>query len=238
MTGLARRPRRIIAIDGPAASGKSTTAAAVARRLDFAHLNSGLLYRAYTWRTLAEAWDEAAEDYPARIESVDIEFVESQGRFELAVDGDMPGAALHGQDVAERVSSVASVGCVRSAVFERLRAVARQVDLVCDGRDIGTTVFPAADLKIFLVADAAERARRRLLDLDGATDAAAIEAETARLLRRDEADASRELSPLRKADDAIEIDTTKLNPAEVVDRIVGLAAARGIGPRGGAPPGP
>ncbi|MDH3735139.1 MAG: (d)CMP kinase [Gemmatimonadota bacterium] len=236
MNDLALRTRRVIAIDGPAASGKSTTAAAVADRLGFAHLNSGLLYRAFAWRTLREGWDETAESYASRIAGVAIEFRTAPDGLQLYIDGESPGEALHGRDVAARVSAVASVACVRVAVFEQLRAAAGHLDLVCDGRDIGTTVFPGADLKIYLVADASERARRRLLDFGDGTDEEKVIEEAERLRRRDEADATRELSPLRKASDAIEIDTTSTSAPDVVDRILALAKQRGMPPRRGIDP--
>ena len=218
----------MIAIDGPAASGKSTTARRVGRALGFAHLNSGLLYRAFAWCTLRRGWDEAADGYDERVASVDISLEREDGEVRLLVDGEDPGVSLLGRDVAARVSSVAAVGAVREAVFDRLQSAARELDIVCDGRDIGTTVFPDADLKIFLVADARERARRRLLEHGSDADPEGVDRETERLRRRDEADRSRALSPLRRAEDAIEIDTTDRSSQEVVDLILTLAGERGI----------
>jgi len=222
------RPHRVVAIDGPAAAGKSTTARDVARRLGFVHLNSGLLYRALTWKTLAEGWDEGDAGYGDRIRSVHIGLERRGDGLEVVVDDERPGVDLHGQRVSGRVSSVSSRHDVREAVLARLRAAGRELDLVCDGRDIGTTVFPDADLKIFLVADPAERARRRLLDLGVEPQAEEIAAEARRLERRDRADATRELSPLRKAADAVEIDTTRRTREEVMDEIVRLAVSRGM----------
>ncbi len=220
--------RRVIAIDGPAASGKSTTAAAVARCLGYVHLNSGLLYRAFTWRTIHEEWDPSGTAYDDRIRSVRIRLEQTESGLRVVVDGEDPGSDLFGQDVAAGVSEVAGVGAVREAVLQRLRVAGEQFDLVCDGRDIGTTVFPAADLKVFLIADARERARRRLLDLQVRPGEFEIAEESARLDRRDAADATRKLSPLRKAADAVEIDTTSVTRDEVVDAICALAAARGM----------
>ncbi|MDX1393733.1 MAG: (d)CMP kinase [Gemmatimonadota bacterium] len=223
-----RPGRRVIAIDGPAASGKSTTAAAVAARLGFVHLNSGLLYRALTWKSVAEGWSPSDDGYDARIRGLRIE-LRGQGRtLVVLVDDDDPGDALHGRAVAAGVSEVAGVAAVREVVLARLRAAGAEFDLVCDGRDIGTTVFPEADLKIFLIADPGERARRRLLDLGEEPSPAAVREETARLERRDAADSARELSPLRRAPDAVVIDTTGSPPEAVVERICDLAARRGI----------
>lgn len=224
-----RHGHRVISVDGPAASGKSTTANAVARRLGFVHLNSGLLYRALTWRVVGEGWDEAEPDFPRRIESIRIELRASGNHLQVFVDGEDPGPELHDRAVADRVSAVSGAQVVRQAVLTRLRHAGAQFDLVCDGRDIGTTVFPNADLKIFLVADANERARRRLLEQEVELTDSAVEREAARLIERDRADSSRELSPLRRASDAIEIDTTKLTGDEVVEKIVRVARKLSLG---------
>lgn len=226
--GGAAPRRRVIAIDGPAASGKSTTAAAVGKALGFVHLNSGLLYRAYTWSTIRRGWVESDPGYDDAVASVAIDLARDESDLRLLVDGEDPGLALHGREVAARVSAVASIRSVRAAVFERLQSAAGEFDIVCDGRDIGTTVFPDADLKVFLVADAGERARRRLLEHGETTDLDRIREEAERLRRRDEADATRELSPLRKADDAVEIDTTEMSAEEVVELILSLAEECGM----------
>ncbi|MFV1987419.1 MAG: (d)CMP kinase [Gemmatimonadota bacterium] len=234
MDEVTARPGKVVAIDGPAASGKSTTAAAVAGGLGFVHLNSGLLYRAFTWRTLSEGWEPGGAEYDDRVRSVHIELEPGDVGLRVLIDGEDPGEDLLGQDVAAGVSAVAGVGTVRAAVLAILRGAGEQFDLVCDGRDIGTTVFPTADLKIFLVADVRERARRRLLDLEVIPGDGEVEEEAARLARRDAADANRELSPLRRAPDAVEIDTTSLAPEQVVDAILELAAARGMSGPGSA----
>ncbi len=222
----ARGPRRIVAIDGPAASGKSTTARRVAERLGFTHLNSGHLYRAITWWMLERGLEPA--DLEPALDDLVIELTPTPGRLEVVVDGVRPGEALHGSAVADRVSAVAGLGPVRAAVLRRLREAGDRLPLVCDGRDIGTTVFPDAPLKVYLVADPPERARRRLLERGHDPTAQAVDAELERLARRDAADASRDLSPLRKAPDALEIDTTALTPAQVEDAIVARALALGL----------
>jgi len=229
MTEPDRHYRRVIAIDGPAAAGKSTTANAVARRLGFVHLNSGLLYRAITWWAIENGWNEEDSDFEDRIDSVQIELRAAQGQLRVFVDGQEPGPALEEMGVADRVSAVAGVGAVRRAVLTRLREAGEQFDLVCDGRDIGTTVFPRADVKVFLVAEATERARRRLIEQGLEPEEGALEAEVIRLLERDRADASRAISPLRRATDAIEIDTTGLTFDEVVERIIDIVRERHLG---------
>ena len=183
---------------------------------------------------MGEGWDEADPDFPQRIESIRIELRVAGDHLRVLVDGEDPGPELHGRAVADRVSAVSGDGAVRQAVLTRLRHAGAQFDLVCDGRDIGTTVFPNADLKIFLVADAKERARRRLLEQGVELTDPAVEREVARLIERDHADSSRELSPLRRASDAIEIDTTRLTGDEVVEKIVQVARKLSLGrPRAG-----
>lgn len=223
----ARRARRVIAIDGPAASGKSTTARRVAERLGFVHLNSGLLYRAVTWKALEEGWDGEPAELEARVSGLDLTLVPHGAGLRVEIDGADPGEALQGPAVSERVSAVSARPAVRAEVFRRLREARERFDLVCDGRDIGTTVFPEADLKVFLVADPAERARRRLLERGEAPTPADVTRESERLRARDEADASRDHSPLRRSPDAVLIDTTDRTPEAVVDAIVALALDRG-----------
>ena len=217
-----------VAIDGPAASGKSTTARAVAERLGYAHLNSGLLYRAITWAGLEGGWVDAGPDeFARRVEELDLELRRRSGEFVVEVADRRPVGELTTRAVSRRVSDVAAREPARARALEELREAGRRGGVVCDGRDIGTVVFPGAELKVYLVATAEERARRRLLDYDETPTEERIAAEAERLRARDEKDASRELAPLRKPDDAVEIDTTDLRPGEVVDRIVELARERG-----------
>lgn len=230
---MSQRPRGIIvAIDGPAASGKSTTAAAVADILDYCHLNSGQLYRAITWAALDGGWVDAPPDvFAARVAELDLRLVPISPAYQVLVDGRDPGSALWVRETSGRVSEVAAVGVVRRRVLDLLRAEGVDGAIVCDGRDIGTVVFPNAESKVFLLASATERGRRRLLD-HGVAPTPDLIREEARLLEsRDEADSTRELSPLVRADDAVEIDTTSLEFPQVVDRIVELARAAGAVPR-------
>ena len=219
-----------VAVDGPAASGKSTTARAVADRLGYAHLNSGLLYRAVTWAGLEGGWlDAGRREFARRVEELELDLRRADGEFVVEVDGRRPGEELTTRAVSRRVSDVAARAPAREKALEELRSAGRSGGVVCDGRDIGTVVFPDAELKIYLVATAEERARRRLLDYGEEPTEERIAAEAERLRARDEKDASRELAPLRKPEDAVEIDTTDLRPSEVVDRIVSLARDRGAG---------
>jgi len=216
---------RVIAVDGPAASGKSSTARSVARRLGFVHVNSGLLYRAITWWALDRGIAGDGPAIEAAVPGLDVELVPAQSGFDVSVEGTRPGPGLESPEVTARVSAVSTLPAVREVVLERLRRAGRLHEIVCDGRDIGTAVFPGADLKIFLVADADERARRRLRQRAAPFTEDEVERETRRLEGRDRLDRSRPLSPLRRAPDAIEIDTTSMPPDEVVDAILELAAS-------------
>lgn len=216
-----------IAIDGPAASGKSTTAARVAQALGYNHLNSGLLYRAITWAAIEEEWPLDEEGFDRRLAALDISLERFGAGFRVLVDEVDPGEGLVSPGISERVSEVAARPTVRRRVLGLLRAEGGQGRIVCDGRDIGTAVFPDAELKVFLVASAEERGRRRLLDHGLEPTDEAVRREAGRLSARDEADSSRAMAPLRRAEDAVELDTTSLSPLEVVDRIVSLARDRG-----------
>jgi cytidylate kinase len=232
VTGLSRKGlcyNKVIAIDGPAASGKSTAAQRVARRLNFVHVNSGLFFRAITWWALKNALDEATGAFSEALGDLDINLERFQNELTVIVDDVTPGEALHGPVVTERVSAISQLPVVRSMVLEHLRYAASQFDVVCDGRDIGTSVFRQANLKVYLVADVLERARRRLAEGQHDVNQEGLKGEQARLTARDRADASRAHSPLRKARDAIEIDTTRMNLDEVVEVILSLARERKLG---------
>lgn len=200
----------LVAIDGPAGAGKSTVARALAQELGFTYLDSGAMYRCVALLTLSAPAREPAE----LARAARIEF---NGQRTL----------LNGRDVSEEIrtaavsqaaSRVASDPGVRAALVAKQRALIAAGDWVAEGRDIGTVVAPAAELKVFLTASAEERARRRAAEL--AADPAEVLAEQA---RRDERDTSREHSPLRAAEDAATIDTTGLDVERVVARIAALA---------------
>lgn len=211
----------VIAIDGPSASGKSSTAHDVAARLGWIHLNSGLLYRALTWIALRDGWyaEDSVEKY---LTNLHFTFFPDPPSYRVAVGGDLLGAELRSAEVTRRVSALSARPEVRRMVVEQLRSAAADLPLVVDGRDIGTVVFPDASLKIFLTADPRERARRRLAERREPTPAEAIDAEAARLRERDRLDSTREVAPLVRAEDAVELDTTRLTRDDVVDEIVRL----------------
>lgn len=212
----------VIAIDGPAASGKSSTAHWVAARLGFRHVDSGSLYRAVTaahLRTGAAGWDERAV---LEVAAKSVTLAPTKRGFEPLIAGAAAEAEIRGAAVTQHVSTVARMQQVRSWVNERVRDAARRHSVVVDGRDIGTVVFPDADVKIFLVADPWERARRRLVQqLQRAPNDEEIAEETDRLVHRDARDAQQS----SQAPDSVLLDTTYLTQEEQVDRIVALANA-------------
>ena len=232
MTAGARRPL-VVAIDGPAASGKSSTAQWVARELGFLHADSGALYRAATAARLRaggapEEWTEDSVLDAARIVSL----APGETTFVPLLDGRPAEEELRGEAVTQQVSRVARMPRVRDWVNGQVRDCARSHAIVVDGRDIGTAVLPEADVKIFLVADPWERARRRLFQrLGRAPQEAEIADETERLVRRDAHDALQTV----QAPDAILIDTTYLTQRDQVERIVALARAAERGGGRGAP---
>jgi cytidylate kinase len=225
----------VIAIDGPSASGKSSTARAVARRLGFAHLDSGSLYRGVTLVAIREAEriDPSVEDPLAVLDAGTlVRLAEDRGLqlfpdgegFAAYLGGEPADAAIRGHEVTARVSAVSALPEVRGWINGQLRELVRAGrNVVIDGRDIGTAVFPDADLKVFLTATAEARAGRRISQRGGRVDPAELEREAGRLAARDHADSTRAVAPLRKAEDAVEIDTTELTFEEQVSRIVELA---------------
>jgi cytidylate kinase len=219
----------IIAIDGPAGSGKSTTAQETARRLGFHHLDSGAFYRALTLAALRagippERWADLAQD---DLDALGLEAEPADRAFRMRLHGRDVSAQIRSAEVTAHVSRMAAVATVRHWLLPRLRRLARHTDVVSDGRDIGTVVFPDAELKVFLTAEPETRARRRLAQ-HGVADPgpAEVEAEIARLLERDRKDSARVVAPLRKAPDAVGLDTTRLSFDEQVDAVVRLARQR------------
>jgi cytidylate kinase len=227
----------VIAIDGPSASGKSSTARAVAERLGFAHLDSGALYRGVTLvalRELIRAHSAGVPDPLAGGAEAVLRNAEERGLvmhpdgpgFAAYLEGEPVDEAIRAPDVTRHVSRVSADPQVREWVNARLRELVRAGrDVVADGRDIGTVVFPDADLKVFLTATPEVRARRRVLQRSEGDSEAAIAREAALLAARDAADSSRAVAPLRRADDARLLDTSGLSFAEQVDRIVEWARA-------------
>jgi cytidylate kinase len=222
------RATPVVAIDGPAASGKSSTARAVAEALGLVHIDSGALYRTAAWLSLRDGVDDP-DRLARRVVAADVRLVPGATTMQVLVDGTPAEPSIRRPEVTARVSAVAAMPAIRRWVDDVLReTVARQGGAVLDGRDIGTAVFPGAPLKVFLTASPDARARRRLRQDGQADDESAVGIEADRLAARDRLDAGRALAPLRQADDALELDTTGLRFADQVARIVSWARDRGL----------
>ena len=222
----------IIALDGPAGSGKSSTARAVAERLGYRHLDSGAFYRALTWAALragipADEWPAlTAED----LDGLDVHGAPEGRAYRLTVGGWDVSEAIRTPEVNAHVSRMAAVPAVREWLMDALREAGARGGLVADGRDIGTVVFPGAELKAYFVCEPEERARRRLRE-QGRTDVSdeTVREEAARLVGRDEIDSARAVAPLAEAADAVRIDTTRLDFEAQVEAVVKLARERAGG---------
>ena len=221
---------RVIAIDGPAASGKSSTAALVAERLRWAHLDSGALYRALTLVAIDHLGEGewSAQRVLAHAENLPVRLVLAGQLFRPEVAGVDVEQAIRSERVTRRVSGLAAIPEIRTWVNgQQRRAVnGHPAGVVVDGRDIGTVVFPEAPLKIYLTAHADERAKRRLSQQGQVLDAGAVARESAVLAARDAQDSGRAVAPLRPASDAVLLDSTTLTLDEQVERILTLARAR------------
>ncbi|HEY5615401.1 MAG TPA: (d)CMP kinase [Bacteroidota bacterium] len=208
----------VIAIDGPAASGKSTTARLVAERLGYLHIDTGAMYRAITWKVLEEKIPQDAVDrIQALAEKTHIRL--ERGNKVFLGDQDVSDA-IRLPKVTKSVSHISSYQVVRDVMVREQRRIANEGGVVLEGRDIGTVVLPNADLKIYMIADVSERARRRKKELEHAGVGVDEHALREEIQERDRRDSTREASPLRKADDAIVLDTSKLTVEEQVEFIV------------------
>ena len=207
----------IVAIDGPAATGKSTSAKKVARELGFTHLDTGAMYRCVTLSVLRDqitldnesALSQLLNELDIRLEKLNEDFV-------FYLNGEDVSDEIRKAEVTSYVSTVSAVSQVRNALVRVQRNIAKNQDCVVEGRDIGTIVFPDAEFKFFLVADDFVRARRRQLDLIAIGEEKSIAVLVEEIRQRDFLDSERSNSPLRKADDAIEIDTSKMTFDEQV----------------------
>lgn len=218
----------IIAIDGYSACGKSTTAKEVAKIVGFRYIDSGAMYRAVTLYFLDH---HIALTNPKEIEralgQIRISFqVNAKGKTETYLDELMIEKEIRDMRVSEFVSQVSTLASVRHAMVEQQRGMGKERAIVMDGRDIGTVVFPDAELKLFMTADILVRAFRRQKELIIRDEMIDIDTIVENLLKRDEIDSTRQESPLRKAKDAIEIDTTCITIDEEVDEVVRLALSR------------
>ncbi|HPI73155.1 MAG TPA: (d)CMP kinase [bacterium] len=211
----------IITIDGPAGSGKSTTARRVAERLGYSYLDSGALYRAVTWAALQQNIDLQDSERVARLaEQLDLVFQAGEEGLRILVNGRDVSREIRMPEVTQAIAPVAANSGVRYALLDTQRRFGKQGGVVAEGRDMGTVVFPDADVKFFMVASLQERAERRQAELAAKGVAVPLEELKRSLQQRDDSDRQRAHSPLRRPQEAIDIDTSRLSIDEQVDLVI------------------
>lgn len=218
----------VVAIDGPAGAGKSTVARALASRLGYTFLDTGAIYRSVALLTRKEniSWTDGpgAGSIAA---AIDVSFASDGSKTRVFANGlDVTDAIRHAE-ISEGASQVSALPEVRAGLLDAQRRVASHANVVAEGRDVGTVVFPSAQAKFFLVASPETRARRRTLELAAAGRPAPFEAVLADMATRDTRDSQREVAPLRKAEDAVEIDSSTLTPEQVIEQMLAVVRARG-----------
>jgi len=214
---------KVIAIDGPSGAGKSSVSRIVGKKLGFLHVDSGALYRIMTWQCLEEGVDTSDPAAVAALaERVQIECRPEDGEIRYYVKGELPGDRIRTPEINAHASPVATVKAVRDRVTALLRGMTRYGDLVVEGRDITTAVFPDTPARFYLTASAEARAaRRQKEEVEKGIANQSADAVKASLLARDKIDSTRKYAPLRKADGAVEIDSTELTLDQVVETVLG-----------------
>ena len=212
--------RIIIAIDGHSSCGKSTFAKAIAARLGYIFIDTGAMYRAVTLYAAENGAivngivDEERVEAMLQDINIDFRFNPQRGASDIYVNGDLVEGKIRGIEVSNSVSAVSSIGAVRQKLVAMQQQMGRNGGVVMDGRDIGTVVFPNAELKIYMTADAMVRAERRYKELTAKGDSVTIEQIYENVVSRNKADMSRAISPLRKADDAVVLDNSHMSVEE------------------------
>ena len=209
-----------IAIDGPAASGKSTVAKAIARDLGFEYLDTGAMYRAVAWKTLQQKKEVTDELIVEVVKDIKVRLQYADGATKVFVDDYEVTGEIRTPEINAIVSQVAALGPVREKMVAQQREMAENDSVLMDGRDIATNVLPNADVKIFLTASIEERARRRFKEMQEKGFSVEFEKLKADIAARDKADSEREISPLVQAEDAELLDTSDMSIDEVVQAIL------------------
>ena len=213
----------IIAIDGPAGAGKSTIAKLIAKRFDIVYIDTGAMYRAIGLKALRNGIKCTDDDKISEmLASTDINLANDNGILSVYLDGEDVSRAIRQPEISKMASDISAVPQVRYAMVDMQRKLAAGTDTVLDGRDIGTFVLPNADCKIFLTASVDERARRRCKELSERGENVTLEQVKNDIIQRDYNDSHRKLAPLKKAEGAVEIDSTGLTIEEVCDKIAGI----------------
>jgi cytidylate kinase len=226
---LAHSAGFVVAVDGPAGAGKSTVARGLARRLGYTFVDTGALYRtvALTAKERQIGWNDGSRlGELARL--LTIAFAKDGEQIRVIADGKDVTDAIRTPEISEGASRVSALPEVRAGLLDLQRRVASTANVVAEGRDVGTVVFPSAQVKFFLIAKPETRALRRTLELQAKGQPAVLAEVLADMRARDERDSGRQVAPLRQAEDAIAIDTSELTPDEVVDRMEQIVLSRGV----------
>lgn len=213
-----------IAIDGPASSGKSTIAKQIARQLNIAYVDSGAIYRTITYALLENnIQPNDSEAIKEQLQQFDIELMADQDYFEVRLNQQPIGLEIRSEQVTAAVSEVSAYPFVREYVNHKLQQLSRNHSVIMDGRDIGTVVLPEAEVKIFLTASAEVRAQRRYEENKQRNQLTQSHEDILQaIIERDRYDSNRKIAPLRKAEDAIEVDTSNLTVEEVVNKVISM----------------
>ena len=215
------RENFIIAIDGFSSCGKSTVAKAIAKKLNFVFVDSGSMYRAVTLYILRNNVDlEDTEAINKALENIQIDFIPNTEKTQILLNGDDISDEIRQMEVSEKVSEVSAIKEVRRAMVAKQQQLGARRDIVMDGRDIGTTVFPDADLKIFMTADPLVRANRRFAELTAKGEQVTLDEIIENLAHRDHIDSTREESPLRQSEDAIVLDNSNLTQDQQLEFVL------------------
>ena len=208
-----------IAVDGPSGAGKSTIAKAIAKKLNIDYIDTGAMYRAVGYKMLQKGVALTdLEGLQTMLDDTEIDFSEGN----IYLDGEIVNNYIRTEEISKQASDCSAIGMVRKKLVDLQQKMGESKSVIMDGRDIGTVVFPNAEFKFFITASAEERARRRYEELIAKGQEATFEQVLADLNTRDHNDSTREITPLRKADDAVEVDTTNMGIEEVVAHICSL----------------
>jgi len=213
--------RLIVAIDGPAGAGKSTVAKRLAKELGYTYMDTGAMYRAFAWKVRQGGIElEDEEKLREALRQTNIELSEHEGNPKVLLDGRDVTAEIRKPELSQWASKISALGPVRQRMVELQRAMGARGGVVAEGRDIGTVVFPQADVKVFLTAGPEERAKRRFAELQGQGKQVSLDETLEEMVERDRRDQERALAPLRRAEDAMAIDSTGRTVDRVMEQIM------------------